>query len=432
MRVWLRIGLLSFGGPAAQIAMLHKEVVETRGWVSEQRFLLGLSFCTLLPGPEAMQLATYLGWLMHGVRGGITAGLLFVLPGAAVMMGLSILFATLGQVPQVAGLFYGLKCAVLALVAQAVWRIGRRALRTPVAWLVALTAFVALFLFAVPYPLLVLAAGALGAAWPAGFFRDSHPKQDVQTPGPTGPAPAAGLPGLSGKAGTARRAGAAAIALCLVPVAALQLTHAGVFADIAWFFSKMAVLTLGGAYAVLAYVAQDAVRVYRWLSPTEMLAGLGLAETTPGPLILVLEFVGFLAGYRAPGPLPPVLGGIVAALLTLWVTFLPCFAFVFLGAPSVAALAENRLLAGALASVTAAVVGVIANLALWFGLHAAFAIVRPAGSFIVHTNLPDLSSLDPMALLLACSAAVCLFRLRWPVPLVLALSALAGALHPLL
>jgi chromate transporter len=372
LRVWLRIGLLSFGGPAGQIAMLHREVVEERRWIGERRFLHALNFCTLLPGPEAQQLATYLGWLMHGVRGGLAAGGLFVLPGALVMLGLSLIYATLGDVPLVAALFFGLKCAVLVLVIEALLRIARRALKGPAAWALAAAAFLALFLFGVPFPIVVIAAGLVGFVAPDAFARGGHAATE-------GAAPAlidailAVDPGRPDRlAVRARRAGIVALLLWLAPVALLAGVVGGTFADIAWFFSKMAVVTIGGAYAVLAYVAQDAVQAYHWLSPPEMLAGLGLAETTPGPLILVLQFVGFLAGYRAPGAVTGVPGGIVASALTLWVTFVPCFAFVFLGAPLVERLQANKALSGVLAAITAAVVGVIANLALWFGLRVLF------------------------------------------------------------
>jgi chromate transporter len=426
LRVWLRIGLLSFGGPAGQIAMLHREIVQTRRWLSERRFLHALSFCALLPGPEAMQLATYLGWAMHGPVGGICAGTLFVLPGAAVLLGLSILYVTLGQVPAVDGLFAGLRCAVLAIVAQALVRVGARALRTRPAWAFAVAAFLALYAFAVPFPAVVLIAGLIGAARPRWF--------DRATPG-SAPAETAGLleralladPGrLARQTAAARRAGVAALALWLAPVAALGIWAPGRFADIAWFYAKMAVVTVGGAYAVLAYVAQDAVHHYHWLAPPDMLAGLGLAETTPGPLVLVLQFVGFLAGYRAPGSLHGLAGGIAASALTLWVTFLPCFGFVFLGAPLVERWAENPRLAGSLAAVTASVVGVIANLALWFAVHVLFAVTVTLHAGAAALDLPVMRSVQPGVAMLAAFAAVLLFTLRQTVPRTLAACALLG------
>jgi len=407
-RVWLKIGLLSFGGPAGQIALMHREVVDERRWVSDARFLHALNFCTLLPGPEAQQLATYLGWLLHGVRGGIAAGALFVLPGVAVMLGLSILYATLGQVPAVAALFFGLKCAVLVLVVEALLRVARRALHTKTAWALAAAAFLALYAFGLPFPAVVLAAALIGYAMPDAFRGTSHGKAQDGPPALLDAVLAADPTRPARFAAKAWRAGWAALALWLLPVAALMLLEGGIFADIAWFFSKMAVVTVGGAYAVLAYVAQEAVQGYGWLTPDQMLVGLGLAETTPGPLILVLQFVGFLAGY-GPGGLA---WAIPASLLTVWVTFAPCFAFIFLGAPYVERLHSNRALAGALAAVTAAVVGVIANLALWFGLRVLFGELRPLHAGPITLDLPVPASLDPLALALAALAAACLFALR--------------------
>lgn len=406
-RVWLRIGCLSFGGPAGQIALMHREVVEDRRWIGNQRFLHALNFCSLLPGPEAQQLATYLGWLLHGARGGLIAGLLFIVPGALVMLALSLVFVLAGDVPAVAALFFGLKAAVLVIVVEALVRVSRRALRGAVPWLVAAAAFAALALFAVPFPAVVLGAALLGAVMPRWFAPARH---DDGSAGPPAllDAVIAADPGYGARlAHSARRAGIAALVAWALPVALLVPTG-GIYADIAWFFSKMAVVTFGGAYAVLAYVAQQAVEAYGWLSPAEMLTGLGLAETTPGPLILVLQFVGFLAGYGAGG----IAAGVAAAGLTLWVTFAPCFAFVFLGAPAIERLRENRALAGALAAITAAVVGVIANLALWFGLRVLFADLRPVAWGPLSLELPIPASLDLPALLIALAAAVCLFRFR--------------------
>ena len=406
VRVWLKIGCLSFGGPAGQIALLHREVVDRRRWISDRRFLHALNFCTLLPGPEAQQLATYLGWLMHGVKGGFAAGLLFVVPGAAVMLALSVVYLTFGDVPLVAAVFFGLKSAVLVIVVEALLRIGRRALKTRAAWWLAGAAFVALFVFAVPFPAVVLAAGAVGYLAPGRFAAGAH--------GTAKDGPVAALdavldadPGRAGRfARSARRAGAVTAVLWLLPVA-LLMGRGGVHADIAWFFSKMAVVTFGGAYAVLAYVAQEAVEHYHWLSAPEMLTGLGLAETTPGPLILVLQFVGFLAGARTGGG-ADIVGGVIGSVLTLWVTFAPCFVFVFLGAPLIERLQDNRALSGALAAITAAVVGVIANLAVWFALHVLFREMV----FVGGVGVPVLGSVEPLALLLAVVAAVALFGLR--------------------
>lgn len=429
LAVWLRIGCLSFGGPAGQIALLHREVVDERRWISDRRFLGALNFCTLLPGPEAQQLATYLGWLMHGPLGGLAAGLLFVIPGALVMLALSLIYLAWGTVPLVAAVFLGLKSAVLVLVLQALLRIGRRALKGAVAWVLAGAAFVALFLFAVPFPVVILTAAAIGALLPVHFTPSGHGRaQD----GPMAAVDAAiaADPGRAVRhAASARRAGLVALALWVLPVAVL-LPGGGAFADIAWFFSRLAVVTFGGAYAVLAYAAQEAVQRYHWLSAPEMLTGLGLAETTPGPLILVLQFVGFLAGARAEGGLSGIAGGIAASALTLWVTFAPCFTFVFLGAPLIEKLSGQRRLGAALSAVTAAVVGVISNLAVWFALHALFAESRPWQFGAMRLDLPLAASLEPQGLALSLLAAILLLRLRQGVLTTLALTAAAGvALH---
>jgi chromate transporter len=426
LAVWWKIGVLSFGGPAGQIALMHREVVEKRGWLGERRFLHALSFCSLLPGPEAQQLATYLGWVMHGPAGGVAAGALFVLPGALVLLALSILFATLGQVPAVEGIFFGLKCAVLAIVAQAVLRIGRRTLKTPASWGAAVASFLALYLFAVPFPSVVAAAGLVGY-WRSGWFQvAAHGDVHGDVPGLIERVLATDPGWLARQAAAARRAGVCAMALWLAPVGLLAALAPGTFADVAWFFSKMAVVTVGGAYAVLAYVVQDAVHVYHWVSPAEMLAGLGLAETTPGPLILVLQFVGFMAGYRAPGPLHGVIGGVAASALTLWVTFLPCFTFVFLGAPLVESMAENRRLAAALAAVTASVVGVIANLSVWFAIHALFGVIATYRAGPAALEVPVGSSLVAPACAVAAVGALLIFSLGQSVPRVLGICAVFG------
>ena len=422
LRVWLKIGCLSFGGPAGQIALLHREVVDERRWVSDARFLHALNFCTLLPGPEAQQLATYLGWLLHGVRGGVAAGALFVLPGMAVMLGLSVLYATLGEVPVVAALFFGLKCAVLVLVVEALLRVAKRALKTNGAWALAAAAFVALYAFSVPFPVVVLGAALIGYFAPGAFRGGGHGEAKDGPPAVLDAVLAADPGRPTRLAASAWRAGWVAVALWLLPVAVLALAVGGVFADVAWFFSKMAVVTVGGAYAVLAYVAQEAVQGYGWLTPDQMLVGLGLAETTPGPLILVLQFVGFLAGYGAGG----LAWGVLASVLTVWVTFAPCFAFIFLGAPYVERLHNNRALTGALAAVTAAVVGVIANLALWFGLRVLFAGVRRVDAGPVGLDVPVLGSLDPLALALAALAAACLFWLKLGLLRTLGITAAVG------
>jgi chromate transporter len=425
-RVWLRIGLLSFGGPAGQIAMLHREVVDKRHWIGERRFLHALSFCNLLPGPEAQQLATYLGWLMHGVKGGLAAGIIFVVPGAIVMLALSLIYALAGQVPVIDALFFGLKCAVLVLVVEALIRIGRRALKGKVAWTLAGAAFVALFFFHVPFPVVVLVAGAIGFFAPTYFSAGGHGDAKNDAPALIDAVLEADPERPQRFAASARRAGLIILVLWLAPVALLMALVGGTFADVGWFFSKMAVVTIGGAYAVLAYVAQDAVEAYHWLSPSEMLAGLGLAETTPGPLILVLQFVGFLAGFRAPGPLTGVAGGIVASVLTLWATFAPCFVFVFMGAPLIERLQSYTQLTGALAAVTASVVGVVSNLAVWFALQVIFRDHFSLRAGPLAVLLPVPASVDLAALALAAVAAVCLFRLKLGVLRTLGITAALG------
>ena len=427
--LWLKIGCLSFGGPAGQIAMLHHEVVDQRRWISNRRFLHALNFCSLLPGPEAQQLATYLGWLMHGAKGGLVAGGLFVIPGAIVMMGLSAVYALYGEVPLIASLFFGLKCAVLVMVVEALLRVAKRALKGPNAYLLAAMAFLALFALGLPFPLVVLLAGCWGLVAPRAFKAASHGEADRGDGALLDRLMRYDPDHAKNLARSAYRAGLIALVLWAVPLI-LLLPQGGVFADIGWFFSKMAVVTFGGAYAVLAYVAQEAVNLYHWLSPSEMLAGLGLAETTPGPLILVLQFVGFLAGFRAETVFQGLWGGVLGGLLTLWVTFTPCFAFVFLGAPMIEKAQNNPRLTGALAAITCAVVGVIANLALWFGLRVLFGemALRQWGS--VSFEWPVLASLNPAALLIGVLAAAGLFGFRLGIVRTLALCSLTGlALH---
>jgi chromate transporter len=422
-KVWAKIGLFSFGGPAGQIALMHRILVDERRWISEPRFLHALNFCMLLPGPEAQQLATYVGWLLHGVRGGLVAGALFVLPGAAAMLVLSIIYALYGSTELLAGLFFGLKAAVLAIVVQAVVRIGGRALTTRPMQALAVAAFVAIFALHVPFPFIELAAALVGyvatRAGSAAFRAGGHGGGAADAHLVDPPAPRL--------ARTVAMA-AAWIALWLAPVG-LTLAIIGpddVFTRIAGFFSVMAVVTFGGAYAVLAYVAQAAVVTYGWLAPGEMLDGLGLAETTPGPLILVLEFVGFLAAFRSSGALSPLLAGVLGASLTLWVTFVPSFLWIFVGAPYVERLRGNAALAGALSAVTAAVVGVILNLAVWFALHTVFRTVERVGIGPLSLDLPELGSVDPWALMLALVAAVAVFRFRLGLFPVLGGAALAG------
>jgi chromate transporter len=432
---WARVAALSFGGPAGQIAVMHRILVEEKRWISENRFLHALNFCTLLPGPEAQQLATYVGWLMHGTRGGLVAGGLFVVPGIAAIMGLSWIYALYGNVGFVAGLFFGLKAAVLAIVLQAVIRIGRRALKGPVMVGLSAAAFVAIFFLDVPFPLIVLTAGVIGylggrAGLPQ-FKAGGHGAGGTVVEGPFLLDDHA-LPQERAAAGHTLRVLLTWGAIWLVPVAALWVAVGpdDLFSQIAVFFSKMAMVTFGGAYAVLAYVAQQAVEHYGWLKPGEMLDGLGMAETTPGPLIMVTQFVGFMAAYRTPGALPPLLAGTLGGLLTTWVTFAPCFLWIFVGAPYVERLRGNRALAGALAAITAAVVGVILNLAVWFALHTIFAETRSFTAGPVSFDVPVLASLNPWALALAAAAVLAVFRFKVGMVQTLAACAAAGiALH---
>ncbi|MTH80087.1 chromate efflux transporter [Paracoccus aestuariivivens] len=419
-RVWARIAALSFGGPAGQIAMMHRILVEEKRWLGDDRFLHALNFCMLLPGPEAQQLATYIGWLMHRTWGGVIAGVLFVLPGLVTIMALSWIYVIFGEVGFVSGLFFGLKAAVLAIVVQAVIRVGNRALKNPAMRVIAALSFVAIFALGAPFPLIVLVAALIGfagarAGLPAfsvgkghGGLGVTHIEDRETLLGEE----LAEMPTLARRAALA--AGLVALALWLLPVAALVLLlgQGNVFADIAIFFSKMAVVTFGGAYAVLAYVAQEAVGTYGWLAPGEMLDGLGMAETTPGPLIMVLQFVGFLGAFRQAGWDVALLAGTLGGLLATWVTFAPCFAWIFLGAPYIERLRTNRALSAALTAVTAAVVGVILNLAIWFAMHVIWReVVRVEVAFFTF-EWPVLSSLDLTAATLAALAIFAVFRLK--------------------
>jgi chromate transporter len=428
-RVWARIGLLSFGGPAGQIALMHRMLVEERRWIGDGRFLHALNFCMLLPGPEAQQLATYVGWLLHGLRGGVIAGVLFVAPGAAAIMVLSVVYAVWGDVPLVGALFYGMKAAVLAIVLQALVRIAGRALKTVAARVTAGVAFLAIFALAMPFPVIVLGAGLAGwlsaRAGLAWFSGSGHGGKVEIADRDTVLGEEAGI-GAAARRG-AFLAGGVALALWLGPVAAiLALAPGSVFAGIATFFSTMAVVTFGGAYAVLAWVAQEAVATHGWLSPGEMMDGLALAETTPGPLILVLQFVGFLAAFRDAGGMEPLVAGMLGGLLATWVTFAPCFAWIFLGAPWMERLRGNRALSAALGAVTAAVVGVILNLSVWFALHVVFAETATVAAGPLRLVLPVAGSLDPVAAGLSLLALVAAFRLKMGVPAMIGLWALAG------
>ncbi|TGD42405.1 chromate efflux transporter [Pseudotabrizicola sediminis] len=396
-RTFARIGMLSFGGPAAQIALMHKVLVDERKWLTDKQYLSALSFCMLLPGPEAMQLATWAGWRLQGTKGGLIAGGLFMLPGALVVLALSMAYAAWGALPLMQALFLGVQAAVIAIVIEALIRVARRALHGRAAYVIAVAAFLGLFVLNLPFPVIILAAGIWGL---------------MTARGNRAAVPEAALP-------RTRATLMLWLAIWLVPLALLWL-QGGILFDVGWFFSKLAVLTFGGAYAVLAWMTQEVVAVQGWLTTPQMMAGLGLAETTPGPLILVNEFVGFMAGYGAGGWAL----GLAAAVVTLWVTFVPCFLWIFVAAPYLARITADPRLAGALAAIMAAVVGVIANLSLWFALHLLFARVTPQGFGPVQLMVPDLASLNPTALGLAAVSALLLLWFHRPLWQVLVASAL--------
>jgi len=347
-RFWLRLGFVSFGGPAGQIAILHREVVERRRWLDEREFAGALNFCMLLPGPEALQLAIYLGWKLHGIRGGLVAGLGFIVPAILLLLGLSWLYARFGSQPVASGVLLGLKAAVLALVLQALVRIGRRALDTPLHVAVAITAFAALEFLGVPFPWIVLSAGLAGLA---ASWRAPRPEPVASPPG---------------RQGAPLRVAAAGLVLWLVPLlaVAVALGPDSLWSRLYLFFTQAALVTFGGAYAVLGYVTQHLVQELGWLTVEQSVAGLALAETTPGPLVIVLQFMGFMAGWNHPGALGQGTSAVLAALLAAWATFLPSFVFIFLGAPHVERVTRVPRLAAALAAITAAVVGIIATLGL--------------------------------------------------------------------
>jgi chromate transporter len=414
-KVWFKIGCLSFGGPTGQIAMMHRVLVDEKKWIDEPRFLHGLNVCMLLPGPEAQQLATYIGWLMHGLRGGLTAGILFVLPGAFVMLGLSLLYVLGAGVSWVDGALFGIKAAVLVIVVEALIRIGRRALKTPFLYALAALAFIGIFFLALPFPLIIAAAAVVGflAAQQSPALLGLK-SEDIMTAPVTG--------------GWRQAATATAIGVTIwwapVALAALMLGPEHVLVTIGTFFSKLAVVTFGGAYAVLAYMAQ-AVETYRWMTPEQMVDGLGLAETTPGPLILVTQFVGFLAAHGNPAPFSPIAAGIIASALTTWVTFVPSMMWIFAGAPYIERLRSDKRLSGALAAITAAVVGVILNLSVWFALHVLFGKVAEQRAGWLRWYAFDPMALDLKVTALAIIAAVLAFVLhRGLIELVVVMAAL--------
>lgn len=404
LRTWARIGVLSFGGPTAQIALMHRIIVDEKKWLSEPQFLNALSFCMLLPGPEAMQLATYAGWRLHGFKGGLAAGLLFVLPGAAVVLALAMIYAAFGTVPLVEAIFLGIKAAVLVIVIEALMRISKRALTQRAHWVIAALSFVAIFFLGLPFPLIILAAAAFG-------FLSGH--RDTPVP-PSGLKPRVSPWHTAGVIG-------AGLTLWIAPLGVLTAVFGRdhVLAQLAWFFSKLAVVTFGGAYAVLAYMGQDVVVRYGWLSAGQMMDGLGLAETTPGPLILVTEFVGYLAAYQHGGG-PALAMGLAGALVALWATFVPCFLWIFAGAPYLDWIIDQPRLRSALNAITAAVVGVILNLAVWFALHVFFHKVTLVEAGFLRLWIPDVATLDWRVVVLAALSGVLLLARHWGIAQVLA------------
>jgi chromate transporter len=413
LRFWLKLGFISFGGPSGQIAMMHTELVEKKRWIDNARFLHALNFCMLLPGPEAQQLAIYIGWLLHKTRGGIIAGALFVIPSIFILWTLSYVYAAFGNIPWIAAIFYGLKPAVLAIVAAAVIRIGSKALKNAVMWSLALAAFVAIYFFHVPFPLIIISAGIVGLIsskiLPQYFRGENVPVLNVD------------LVGISSGRAQPSLLRALKISATWAVIWVLPLVLAGIFLGSQHtvfregiFFSKAAVVTFGGAYAVLPYVSQQAVEHFHWLRADQMLDGLGLAETTPGPLIMVLQFVGFLGGWNHPGNLPPLVSATLGALVTTWTTFVPCFLWVFLGAPYIEKLRDVKLLTAALSTVTAAVVGVILNLAVWFG---------------IHVILPQTGGIDWFAVTICTVAFVGMLRWKWDIVPVVLGSGLLGLIY---
>lgn len=435
--VWCRVAMLSFGGPAGQIAVMHRILVEEKRWVSENRFLHALNYCMLLPGPEAQQLATYIGWLLHRTIGGLVAGILFVLPGFVSILALSVLYAGYHDLSLVQGIFYGLKPAVVAVVIEAVIRIGKRSLKNRVMVLIATLAFVAIFFFQAPFPLIVLAAAVVGYTggrlWPDTF---------VVIKGHTAKSNESNQHAIADDHAVAVRPSMKRTLSVLVvwlliwflPIAGL-IAFTGpdsVYSQESLFFSKAAVVTFGGAYSVLAYIAQECVNTHHWLEPGEMLDGLGMAETTPGPLIQVVQFVGFMGAYRNPGPLHPMAAGMIGSVVTTWVTFAPCFLWIFLGAPYIEYLRGRQTLNAALSTITAAVVGVVLNLSIWFSLHTVFATVTETHAFGARLLIPDWATVDFAAIVIAAGAFVAMFRFKAGMIPTLGVSAVAGLIWYLL
>lgn len=425
LSVWIRVAALSFGGPAGQIGVMHRIVVDEKKWISESRFLHALNYCMLLPGPEAQQLATYLGWMMRGKAGGLVAGGLFILPGFVSILILSIVYSLYKQLDWVDALFFGLKAAVLAIVIHSLVKIGQKALRSRFAYILAASAFVCLFFLKIPFPWVVLSAAFLGLVLgklkPHWLDQRAHGSEEGSRLASRAAKPLHWLSSV--------RTLVVGLLVWLAPIVLLgvwlgsdhAIFHGGVF------FSKAATVTFGGAYSVLAYVGQQAVEVYAWLEPGEMLDGLGMAETTPGPLIQVVQFVGFMGGYRGSGELSPLAGGVLGSIVTTWATFAPCFVWIFLGAPYIERLLGNKSAGYALSSITAAVVGVILNLAIWFGVHVVFGVVSESSWGALHWPYPELSSVNWVALFITVGSFIALFMFKWNMLKVLGVAVAVGS-----
>lgn len=418
--VWLKIGLLSFGGPAGQIALMHQILVDEKKWVNEKQFLHALNYCMLLPGPEAMQLSVYIGWLLHRMPGGFMAGTLFVLPGFLVIMAFSMLYVLYQQLFIVEGLFLGIKAAVLVIVLQAGIKIWKRVIKNRFMALIAGLAFSGVFFFKISFPLIILSAALIGFIYSFWRLKDNKEKIPVAVKLTKVPEKTQFFKVLF-----------IGLMIWSFPVLAIGFLFGfeHVLVTEGVFFSKMAVVTFGGAYAVLAYVAEAAVENYNWLMPGEMLDGLGLAETTPGPLILVVQFVGFLGAFRNPGLLDPMLAGILGALMTAWVTFVPCFLWIFLGAPHIEKLAENRRLSEGLSIILSAVVGVVFNLVVWFSLHVLFLEMNEIGWGVMTFLVPNLASIHYMTLFMISLAFVLMFRFKMGMIKTLFLCAILGIFY---
>ena len=433
-RWWLKLGFINFGGPAGQIAVMHDELVDRRRWVSNDRFLHALNFCMLLPGPEATQLAIYIGWLLNGTLGGIVAGVLFVLPAFFLILGLSWAYAAHGDIEWVAAIFYGLQAAVVGIVAAAVIRLGRKALKHPVSYLIAATAFLAIFFLQVPFPIVIVIAGLVGltqARLSSSLLPVAAEGVQGKDDAVIGDAAAEDMP-TSGR--RALRVIATGLLVWWGPLLAVLIARGpeDTLSRLAIFFSKAAMVTFGGAYAVLAYINQAAVETYGWLEPGQMVTGLGLAESTPGPLIMVTEFVGYLAAFRFPGGSDPALAGILGAVVATWATFAPCFLWILLGAPYIERLRGNRSLNAALSAITAAVVGVVLNLAVTFAIFALFGEVGGREISGVSFPFPNPGSADVFAIVVAVVAFTGLWRYRWNVVAVVVGASVSGLVYRLL